>query len=81
LITKQNKVKSETEKTLKNIQEAQKAEPAPAIRQADYQSDLQAEFKKMISGSSNVKGLDKGGAAVKAKEFKASYCGCGDSNP
>jgi hypothetical protein len=35
----------------------------------------------MISGSSNVKGLDKTGAAAKAKEFKASYCGCGDSNP
>jgi len=69
LITKQNKIKIETEKVLKNIQDAQKAEKAPEPRVADYQSDLQAEFKKMISGNSNVRGLDgkdqgKGGMAI-----------------
>ena len=80
LLTKQNKVKGETEKVLKNIQEAKQVQKAPAPRApTENPSDLAAEFKKMISG-----GGARGGAKNNGGDkgfLTTNFCGCGDTNP
>ena len=50
LITKQLRVKRETEVAIRGLEEAKKVKPAPKPKQAK-ENNWEAEFKKMVDGS------------------------------
>jgi len=80
-ITKNLKLKSDTEKILKNIQEAEMVKPAgrkPNLEGKD--PDVVAEFKSLVSGDT-FKRPAKTTEAGAQKTPEINICACGELDP
>jgi len=89
MVTRKNKAKVQTEKTLKDIDNAKNApkNPRPEPQPIQKDNDLTEEFRTLVNTGSRVKGIPqkpgKTGLNKKANMFDtgSTFCGCGAQNP
>ena len=84
MLTKQQKMKTQTEKNLKDLQEANLApkDPPKAPAVAKKNTDLADEFNRMVNYQGSQRGVGQAeGGVGKNKGFSVEYCGCGSTEP
>ena len=89
-ITKQLRLKKETENSLKLIEEAKLVKPVAPPKKIEKETDLVAEFRALVSsstgtasaaGAAKPKKLAMSGALAKKNAQELKICACGNLNP
>jgi len=89
MITKQLRVKKETENSLRLIEEAKLVKPSAKVSKPAPEPDLVQEFKNLVSrqptsnakASGNKGKLAMSGAMASKNSSALSICACGNLNP
>jgi len=82
LITKNIRIKTDTEKKLRYIEEAKSFKTVEPKSREKKDKDMMLEFKSYISGDAFKRNeAKKEPGAGNAKEVETTYCGCGSKNP
>ena len=87
MITKQLRMRKDTENTLKLIEEAKLVQPAPKVKKQEQEPDLVSEFKSLVSRSAfkpsapPKQKLAMSGALAGKNKQEISICACGNLNP